>query len=102
MTFGDVRVDKYVRPIPPAIIADWLNLPFASDSFESVFADPPWNAHYMKPCAEFCKEALRVAPVVYVMSPWVWVAKKVTRQFWVREFPGIHNPILLVRYSRAA
>jgi hypothetical protein len=98
--FGDVRVDKYVNPIPPGTIADWTNLPFKSDSFEAVFADPPWNLAYMKACAQFCVEALRVAPVIYVMSPWLWIREGISRKVWVREFPGVNQPILFVRYQK--
>ena len=99
--FGDLRVDRYVKPIPPGVIADWLALPFRNDSFGAVFADPPWNIGYMKPCADFCKEALRVAPVAYVMSPWLWCNRHTKRtNIWVREFPGINIPILIVRYAR--
>jgi hypothetical protein len=99
--FGEVRVDRHVLPIPPATMADWTALPFRDDSFAAVFADPPWNMGHMKPCADFCKEALRVAPVAYVMSPWLWVERSARRsKIWVREFPGINVPILIVRYER--
>jgi hypothetical protein len=98
--FGDMRVDMHCQPVPPGIIADWLELPFANDSYAAVFADPPWDMGYMKPCADFCKEALRIAPVAYVMSPWYWCHKGVRREIWVRDFPGIHHPILIVRYER--
>ncbi len=99
--YGDVRCDRYVVPIPPAVIADWVSLPFATNSFAAVFADPPWNLAYMKECGEFCKEALRISPVSYVMSPWLWVSRAAKRgPIWVREFPGINQPILIVRYER--
>lgn len=99
--FGDVRADRYVKPIPPSVIADWTQLPFANDSFDAVFADPPWNMAYMKACADFCKEALRVARVAYVMSPWLWVNEAAKRtKIWAREFPGVNVPVLLVRYER--
>jgi hypothetical protein len=99
--FGDVRVDRHVMPYAPAVKADWLALPFNNDSFAAVFADPPWNLAYMKDCGDFCNEALRVAKVAYVMSPWLWVARGIRRsRIWVREFPGINNPILIVRYER--
>ena len=99
--FGDVRVDRYVRPIPPAAVADWTSLPFARNSFAAVFADPPWGTGHMAACADFCSEALRIAPVVYVMSPWLWVSRVASRKrIWVREFPGINQPILLVKYVR--
>lgn len=99
--FGDVRVDRHVLPLPPGVIADWTSLPFKDNSFDGVFADPPWNMAYMKHCADFCKEALRVAPVAYVMSPWLWVNSSAKRtDIWVREFPGVNVPILVVRYER--
>ena len=99
--FGDVRVDRHVQPVRPGVIADWTSLPFAPNSFGAVFADPPWNLAYMQDCAKFCKEAMRIAPVFYVMSPWLWVNSGSKReQIWVREFPGINNPILIVKYAR--
>jgi hypothetical protein len=100
-SYGDVRIDRHTLPRAPGVIADWTSLPFKDDSFAAVFADPPWNTAHMKPCADFCKEALRVAPVAYVMSPWLWVHKAARRtEIWVREFPGVNVPILIVRYER--
>jgi hypothetical protein len=99
--FGEVRLDRHVRSRPPSVIADWTALPFCDASFAAVFADPPWNIGQMRECASFCKEALRVAPVVYVMAPWLWVEKRARRTaIWVREFPGVNIPILIVRYER--
>jgi hypothetical protein len=99
--FGDVRVDRHVLPRPPGVKADWLKLPFADDSFGAVFADPPWSIGYMKDTADFCKEALRVSRVVYIMSPWLWCNRMAKRsKIWIREFPGINYPILIVRYER--
>ena len=100
--FGNVRLDRFVEPRSPGVMADWCALPFADKSFGAVFADPPWNLGQMKSCADFCKEALRVAPVAYVMSPWLWVRKHVKRTIWAREFPGINVPILVVRYEARA
>lgn len=101
--FGDVRVDKYVTPVTPGVMADWTSLRFASDSFGAVFADPPWNLSQMKTCADFCKEAMRVAPVLYLMAPWLWVNKDAARtRVWIRESPGVNVPVLLVRYERRA
>jgi hypothetical protein len=100
--FGDCRVDAYVRPVGRGVMADWIALPFKSDSFAAVFADPPWNKLYMKPMSFFCKEALRVAPIAYVMSPWLWVGHHARRSaIWVREFPGVNIPILIVKYERS-
>jgi hypothetical protein len=98
---GDVRVDRYVAPRPPGVMADWAALPFKHDAFGSVFADPPWNLGQMKTCADFCREALRVAPVLWLMAPWLWVHRDVRRgPIYVREFPGVNVPILIVRYER--
>ena len=99
--FGDVRVDRHVIPTQPGVVANWEELPFATNSFSSVFADPPWNIGYMEQCANFCKDALRVAPIVYVMSPWLWVHRSCRRsKIWIREFPGINQPIIIAKYER--
>lgn len=99
--FGDTAMDKYH---PGADVrGDWLNLPFAADSFGAVFSDPPWNSGYKRDTALFVQEALRVAPVVYVMAPFLYVSRKARiTQTWVRHLPGIHNPVLFVRYERPA
>ncbi len=99
--FGDIRVDRFVCPRSPGVIADWTNLPFRDESFAAVFADPPWNIGQMKSCANFCKEALRIAPIAYVMAPWLWIERTARRkEIWVREFPGINIPVLIVKYER--
>jgi hypothetical protein len=97
--FGDVTMDKYE---PADVKGDWKVLPFEDDSFAAVFADPPWNAGYKKDVADFVKEALRVAPVAYLMAPWLYgSAKAKLSRVWVRQFPGVNVPILLTRYERA-
>ena len=88
-------------PQMPGIQADWRALPFKDDSFACVFADPPWGMNMMADCGEFCRHALYLAPVLYVMSPWMWVHRMARRdKIWIREFPGINVPILLIRYER--
>src|SRR5260370_17704317 len=67
--FGDVRLDRYVHAIPPAVLADWCSLPFAPNSFAAIFADPPWNNASMQHTAEFCREAPRLSPTTYAISP---------------------------------
>lgn len=81
--------------------SDWLELPFGSDSFSAVFADPPWNAAYKEASAVFVVEALRVAPVVYLMCPWLYgsARARLTRAY-VRYMPGVNSVILLARYCR--
>lgn len=99
--FGDVRCDRYVVPRSPGVVADWVALPFGDDKFAAVFADPPWKIGQMKSCADFCHEALRVAPVAYVMAPWLWVHERARRsKIWVRDMPGVNIPVLIARYER--
>ena len=67
-----------------------------------MFADPPWNAGYKAACATFVKEALRVAPVAYVMSPWIYGSSRAKlASCWVRQMPGVNNAIVIARYERA-
>lgn len=96
--WGDVTMDKYESA---DVKGDWKKLPFANNSFGAVFSDPPWNAGYKKDVSEFVQEALRVAPVAYLMAPWIYgSAKAKLTKCWVRQFPGIHNAIILSRYER--
>lgn len=94
--WGDVMMDRYE---PSSVRGDWTALPFATDSFAAVFADPPWDASYKAGVAAFMREALRIAPVAYLMAPWVYGAAwaKLT-DTWVRQMPGVNVPILLTRY----
>jgi hypothetical protein len=96
--WGDVTLDRYE---PGDIRGDWTALPFADNSFGAVFADPPWNGGYKADVAAFVKEALRVAPVAYLMAPWIYGgrAARLTRT-WVRQLPGVNQAVLLTRYER--
>ena len=98
--WGDVTMDYYE---PASVNGDWTHLPFTSDSFGAVFADPPWNGGHKKDVADFVREALRVAPVAYLMAPWIYGGRlfPLTR-CWVRQLPGINNAIVLGRYERLA
>ena len=96
--FGSVTMDRYE---PSDVKGDWSNLPFATDSFAAVFADPPWNAGYKEQVSLFVNEALRVAPVAYLMAPWLYGSSSAfLAKVWVRQFPGVNVPILLTRYER--
>jgi hypothetical protein len=96
--WGHVTVDKYESA---DVTADWTSLPFKSDSFGAVFADPPWNAGYKREVAAFIQEALRVAPVAYLLAPWIYGAHWLfLESAWVREYPGVQQPVLLSRYVR--
>lgn len=96
MKFGDVTHDLYE---PADTKGSWTHLPYPDRSFGAVFADPPWNGGYKVEVAAFLREALRVAPVAYLMAPWVWASAGIKRTYWVRELPGVNNAVLLTRYE---
>lgn len=97
--WGEVTLDLYE---PADVQGDWTALPFDDDSFGAVFADPPWDSGHKAEVAAYMREALRVAPVAYLMAPWLYCASwaPITSVWW-REFPGIHTPVLLARYERS-
>jgi hypothetical protein len=96
--WGDVTLDFYE---PANVKGSWAELPFASDSFGAVFADPPWNAGYKADVSKFVNEALRIAPVAYLMAPWIYGGRKANlTATWVRQFPGVNTAVLLTRYQR--
>ena len=95
---GDVTVDKYTEC---DVQADMVDLPFEDDSFGAVFLDPPWNNGMKKEVAQGLKECIRVAPVVYLMSPLTWGSSKATlEKAWVRWFPGVNQAVLITKYRR--
>ena len=96
--WGDIPSDRYE---PSDVRSDWTILPFVHDSFGAVFADPPWNAGYKRDVATFMREALRVAPVAYLMAPWIYGAAWANlTHCWVRQMPGVNQTITLTRYVR--
>lgn len=96
--WGDVRMDLYENA---AVKGDWRSLPFGNDAFAAVFADPPWDAAYKEHVAAFMREALRVAPVAYLMAPWIYgAAWAKLDKCWVRQMPGVNAAITLTRYTR--
>jgi hypothetical protein len=97
--WGDVTLDLHE---PADVQGSWDALPFERDSFAAVFADPPWDSGHKVEVAAYMREALRVAPVAYLMAPWLYGAAwaELTR-VWYRQFPGVHTPILLSRYERS-
>jgi len=46
-------------------------LPFDDDSFAATFADFPWVKDWMKNTSSALIEMLRVAPVAYIICPWL-------------------------------
>ena len=97
-SWGAVTLDLHE---PADVSGSWDDLPFDDDSFGAVFADPPWDSGHKIEVSRYVREAMRVAPVAYLMAPWLYCASWVTiTRVWYREFPGIHTPILLARYER--
>ncbi len=99
--WGDaVTMDRYE---PADVKGSWVFLPFGNDAFGAVFADPPWNGHYKSDVALFVREALRVAPVAYLMAPWIYGASWAKLdKVWVRQLPGVNETISVSRYRRAS
>lgn len=96
--WGDVTMDLYE---PADVQGSWTSLPVEADKFGAVFADPPWDAGYKRDVALFVREALRVAPVAYLMAPWIYGGRgaRLTHT-WVRQIPGVNAAVTLTRYER--
>ena len=98
-SFGTTTLDLYE---PADVKASWTDLPFPDDSYAAVFADPPWNSGYKADVAAFMREAMRIAPVAYLMAPWLYGgALAPLSRLWVRQMPGVHAPVLIARHERA-
>lgn len=96
--WGTVTMDRYE---PATVQGSWTHLPFAEDSFQAVFADPPWNGGHKADVAAFVREALRVAPIAYLMAPWIYGGRQYPLlACWVRQLPGINNAIVVGKYGR--
>ena len=99
--FGDMNVD--IRPeVKPDVVCDVTEiLPFKDNRFKATFADFPWVNAWKWKSARAIKEMLRVAPIVYTISPWLYGARICYPEFIkVSWRPGINNPILFVKYIR--
>ena len=98
--FGDVNLDSDPS-VEPDVVGDVCDMPFDDDSFAAAFADFPWVQSWRFQSARAIKEMLRVAPVVYTISPWLYGARicypEVIHVSWR---PGINHPILFVKYVR--
>ena len=99
--FADVNVDIRME-VAPDVVCDITNgLPFKDDEFAAAFADFPWINTWRWQSARAIKEMLRVAPVVYTISPWLYGSKICyPEKIQVSWRPGINHPILFVRYVR--
>ncbi len=99
--FGTVNVD--IRPeVKPDLVLDATKpLPFDYNGFASAFADLPWITKFRWDAARIIKNLLQVAPIVYIISPWLYGAKTCyPESIKVSWRPGINAPILFVKYIR--
>ena len=98
--FGDFKVD--IRPeVHPDLVADITKpIPVPDNSYAACFADFPWTAPWKKEVSAAMKELLRIAPIVYTISPWTYGASWVTASFKVCYFPGVNQALLFGRYER--
>jgi len=103
--FGDVNLD--IDPAmgnernPKFVLGDVCDMPFDDNTFEAAFADFPWVGSWRFQSAQAIKEMLRVAPVAYTISPWLYGSKNCYPEtIHVSWRPGINHPILFVRYVR--
>ena len=99
--FAEVNVDSDPT-CNPDVVADVLEgLPFEDDSFAATFADFPWVKDWMKNTSSALIEMLRVAPVAYIICPWLVGASYAhPESIFVSWRPGINHPILFVKYVR--
>lgn len=99
---GVTRLD--FRPeVEPDIVADITKTTgIKADSFGACFGDVPWVESWRFNLAATVKEMLRIAPVAYIIAPWLLGAAyaKVT-DIKVSQRPGVQHPILFVRYERS-
>jgi len=99
--FGDVNVD--IRPeVKPDFVCDVRKeLPFKENEFAAAFADLPWVQKFQWDAAKVIKQLLRVAPIVYIISPWLYGARTCYPEtINVSWRPGINHPILFVKYIK--
>lgn len=100
-TFGDVRVDIRPEVHPDKVCDISQRIPFPDDSFAAAFADFPWTAAFKSKVARAMHELLRVAPIVYTISPWTygasWIKQPTFRVAWS---PGVNHALIFARYER--
>jgi hypothetical protein len=100
--FGDVNIDRN-PDVHPDVVADITKkIPYPDDSFAAAFADFPWTASWKKQVANAMKELLRVAPIVYTISPWTYGSSTCRLDLIkVAWQPGVNQALLFSRYIRS-
>ena len=99
--FGDVTIDIDPK-MDPDIVADITRrIPYPDNSFAAAFADFPWTAAFKKKVANAMKELLRVAPIVYTISPWTY-GSSICRieEVHIAWQPGVNQALLFTKYVR--
>jgi hypothetical protein len=99
--FGDVNIDIRPEVNPDKVCDITRRIPYPDNSFAAAFADFPWINRWRWRAAKAIKELLRVAPIVYTISPWIYGARTCYPESIIVSWrPGINHPILFVRYVR--
>lgn len=100
--FGTVRIDWDMSlETKPDVYADVRDLPFPPNHFAAAFMDAPWTAAWKKNVADAMKELLRVAPIVYVLSPWTYGSKICSiTDIYIAWTPGVNQALTFIRYER--
>ena len=99
-SLGDVTLD-FDFDMNPMIYGDVRQMPIKSNSFAAAYMDCPWTASWKKNVADAMKELLRIAPVVYVLSPWTYGSHVCTiTDCKIAWTPGVNQALLFCRYER--
>ena len=99
--FGDVTIDIDPRMKPDVIADITKRIPYPDNSFAAAFADFPWTAAFKKKVSAAMKELLRVAPIVYTISPWTYGSSTcILDEVYVAWTPGVNQALLFSRYIR--
>ena len=99
--FGTVNIDIRPETKPDFVCDVTKELPFKENEFAAAFMDCPWIEKWRWDCARAIKQMLRVAKIVYVLSPWLYGAKTCYPEtIEVSWRAGINHPILFVKYIK--
>jgi len=100
--FGDVKLD-FDMATSPDVCADVRNLPFGKDHFAAAYMDCPWTAGWKKNISGSMRELLRVAPIVYILSPWTYGCSICAiTDIWIAWTPGVNQTLAFIRYKRSS
>jgi len=99
--FGDVTIDIGPRMTPDIVADITKSIPYPDNSFAAAFADFPWTAAFKKKVADAMKELLRVAPIVYTISPWTYGSSICELdEVYIAWQPGVNQALLFSKYIR--